>query len=163
MDVPDHVRHLIDRLPEFEDSYWGPGGKYHELLENRHCSKIGGWPSLIQSEIFWAPLNRHPADPEYVLQIDTEPKAHWAWGMRAQATLDVAPETSGTAGFWRGTATKGWWEDRQPSSSVHGIATMLLVSGGSGERICYNTILKTHEVASTRLVIHVVRTRVESA
>jgi len=31
--------------------------------------KVGGWPSLIQSEIYWAAHNRHPAYPEYVFQI----------------------------------------------------------------------------------------------
>ncbi|GGK24450.1 hypothetical protein GCM10008955_17550 [Deinococcus malanensis] len=42
-------------------------------------SKLGGWPDLIQSEMFWAPWNRHPASPEYAFQIDTEEKAGFAW------------------------------------------------------------------------------------
>jgi hypothetical protein len=54
--------------------------KYYDLFVNRDGSKVGGWPSLIQSEIFWAPGNKHPANPEYVFQIDSETKAHWAWG-----------------------------------------------------------------------------------
>ena len=49
-------------------------------LENVPGLKLGGWPSLIQSEIFWAPWNRHPAKPEYVFQIDSDEKALWAWG-----------------------------------------------------------------------------------
>ena len=53
---------------------------YYDLFENRDGSKVGGWPSLIQSEIYWAPWNKHPANPEYVFQIDSEEKAHWAWG-----------------------------------------------------------------------------------
>jgi hypothetical protein len=41
----------------------------------RGC-KLGGWPSLIQSEIFWSPDNLHPANPEYVLQLESVPKAN---------------------------------------------------------------------------------------
>ena len=37
-------------------------------------TKLGGWPTLIQSEISWAPMNRHPANPTYCLQIDSEEK-----------------------------------------------------------------------------------------
>ena len=48
---------------------------YHELFDNQYCTKVGGWPSLVQSEIFWAPLNQHPANPEYVLQIDSASNA----------------------------------------------------------------------------------------
>lgn len=53
---------------------------YDDLFENREGTKIGGWPSLIQSEIYWAPFNKHPAHPEFAFQINSEPKAHWAWG-----------------------------------------------------------------------------------
>jgi uncharacterized protein YwqG len=41
-----------------------------------YCSKIGGWPSLIQSELFTAFTNK----PQYVFQVDSESKAHWGWG-----------------------------------------------------------------------------------
>jgi uncharacterized protein YwqG len=54
--------------------------QYYDLYENTSGFKFGGWPTLIQSEIFWAPWNKHPASPEYVFQIDTEDKAHWSWG-----------------------------------------------------------------------------------
>ncbi len=37
-----------------------------------------GWPG--GREIYWAPLNKHPANPEYVFQIGTEPLADFAWG-----------------------------------------------------------------------------------
>jgi uncharacterized protein YwqG len=53
---------------------------YYDLFEVKNCSKIGGWPSLIQSEIYWAPFNRHPANPQYAFQIASEEKAHWMWG-----------------------------------------------------------------------------------
>jgi hypothetical protein len=39
--------------------------RYFDLYENAPGLKLGGWPTLIQSEIFWAPWNRHPAAPEY--------------------------------------------------------------------------------------------------
>lgn len=58
---------------EFEDDYY-------ELFPNQGGIKIGGWPTLIQSEIFWAPYNRHPAEPEYVFQIYSIEKANWYWG-----------------------------------------------------------------------------------
>jgi len=54
--------------------------RFHDLFENSDGTKLGGWPSLIQSEIFWGPGNQHPASPEFVFQIDSEPKAHWNWG-----------------------------------------------------------------------------------
>ena len=71
---------------------------YYDLFENRDGSKVGGWPSLIQAEIYWAPWNKHPANPAYVFQIDSEEKAHWAWG------------DAGVGYFGRGTgnATDQW-------------------------------------------------------
>ena len=53
---------------------------YSDLFKNIEGVKLGGWPTLIQSEIFWAPYNRHPAAPKYVFQIDSSEKANWAWG-----------------------------------------------------------------------------------
>lgn len=53
---------------------------YHDRFQTQQGTKIGGWPDTIQSEIYWAPFNRHPANPEYVFQIDSEEKARWAWG-----------------------------------------------------------------------------------
>jgi uncharacterized protein YwqG len=68
------------------------------MFEHHPESKIGGWPYLIQSEVFWAPENRHPANPEYVFQIASERKAHWQWG------------DGGIGYFGRGTgdATEAW-------------------------------------------------------
>jgi len=56
-------------IPEAIDDSWYDHFGAHE------GSKLGGWPSLIQSEIYWAPMNEHPANPEYVFQIDSVPKA----------------------------------------------------------------------------------------
>ena len=86
---------IEEDYPCWEDVAWElrqeVGEKYHGIFENIQGSKIGGWPSLIQGELFWAPNNLHPANPQYVFQIDTEEKAHWAWG------------DTGTGYFGRGT------------------------------------------------------------
>ena len=42
--------------------------------------KVGGWPHLIQAEIYWAPWNRHPANPSFVWQIDSIPEIGLFWG-----------------------------------------------------------------------------------
>ena len=65
---------------------------YYDLFQNAGGFKLGGWPSLVQSEIFWAPWNKHPAAPEYVFQIDTTEKGNWMWG------------DNGVGYFGRGTA-----------------------------------------------------------
>jgi len=54
--------------------------RYYELYQNMEGFKLGGWPTLIQSEIFWAPWQSHPIHPEYVFQIDTTEKGNWMWG-----------------------------------------------------------------------------------
>ena len=69
---------------------------YDELFINQNGSKVGGWPSLIQSEIYWAPWNKHDAKPEYVFQIDSEEKANWQWG------------DAGVGYFGRGTTRDEW-------------------------------------------------------
>jgi uncharacterized protein YwqG len=66
--------------------------KYYDLFSNAPGFKLGGWPTLIQSEIYWAPWKKHPITPEYVFQIDTTVKGNWAWG------------DDGVAYFGRGTA-----------------------------------------------------------
>lgn len=55
-------------------------GRYHDLFGNASGFKLGGWPTLIQSEIYWAPWNKHPISPEYVFQIDSTEKGNWMWG-----------------------------------------------------------------------------------
>ena len=54
--------------------------EYGHHFPNVGGFKLGGWPSLIQSEITWAPWNKHPIAPRYVFQIDSTEKGHWAWG-----------------------------------------------------------------------------------
>ncbi len=84
-DYPTHDDLPWDSPSALRDSYYELG------FENVGGTKVGGWPSNVQSEIFWAPMNKHPHNPQYAFQIDTEPKAHWMWG------------DSGVGYFGRGT------------------------------------------------------------
>jgi hypothetical protein len=42
---------------------------WEEEFGSADASKLGGWPTLLQSEIFWAPENEHPAEPEFAFQL----------------------------------------------------------------------------------------------
>jgi len=75
-----------DVPPEIDD-------KYYDLFHNVRGFKMGGWPTLIQSEIYWAPWQKHPISPEYVFQIYTTEKGNWMWG------------DNGVGYFGRGTVT----------------------------------------------------------
>lgn len=85
-DFPKHEDVPVELLPEPVDK------RYYDLFETAEGLKLGGWPTLIQAEIFWAPWNQHPADPEYVFQIDSTDKGNWWWG------------DQGVGYFGRGTA-----------------------------------------------------------
>ena len=54
--------------------------RYHDRFKNTFGLKLGGWPSLIQSELCWAPWHKHAAAPEYVFQIDSIEECQWSWG-----------------------------------------------------------------------------------
>jgi hypothetical protein len=80
--------------------------RYDELYHNVRGLKLGGWPTLIQSEIFWAPWNKHPASPEYVFQVDSSVKAGWSWEMAASDTSAVVPrQGKKTSGRWNGNVS----------------------------------------------------------
>lgn len=66
-----------DLEEDVEDELWDA---FSEKYHTARGVKLGGWPSLIQSEIYWAPRNEHPARPKYVLQIDSLEEARWQWG-----------------------------------------------------------------------------------
>ena len=72
-DYPCHEDCDIE-LPEEVDE------NYYDYFQGLDGFKIGGWPRLIQSDIFWAPYNKHDAKPEFAFQIDSSDKAQWAWG-----------------------------------------------------------------------------------
>lgn len=64
---------IADEIPEdMADSY-------NEDFANVSGFKLGGWPTLIQSEISW-PTHAARAKPEYVFQIDSTEKGRWSWG-----------------------------------------------------------------------------------
>lgn len=66
--------------------------QYRDTFKTHDGFKLGGWPRLIQSGIYWAPWQQHPIAPEYVFQIDTTEKGNWMWG------------DNGVGYFGRGTA-----------------------------------------------------------
>jgi uncharacterized protein YwqG len=77
--VVEHDYPCFDDVPlAFNEQIW----KAYEdhQYENVGGFKLGGWPSLIQSELTWAPFNQHPANPQYVFQIDSTEKGNWMWG-----------------------------------------------------------------------------------
>jgi len=72
-------------------------------LGNVHRTKIGGWPSTIQSEPWWG-YREHPAAPQFCLQVDSEDEVGLMWG------------DAGTIYIARGTApghTDEWFLDWQ--------------------------------------------------
>ncbi len=80
-DVVEHLpEDVVDELDddEFEEAFVSVAG-----------FKLGGWPSLIQSEICWSDS---AIEPEFVFQIPTTEKGNWMWG------------DNGTAYIGRGTA-----------------------------------------------------------
>lgn len=54
--------------------------EYKERCPNIDGLKLGGWPSLIQSTIYWTGQTNDLINPEYVFQIDSCEKALWQWG-----------------------------------------------------------------------------------
>jgi hypothetical protein len=48
-------------------------------LENVRRTKVGGYASHIQSDLWWD-SQAHPANPRFCWQIDSEKKAGLAWG-----------------------------------------------------------------------------------
>jgi len=66
----EDVSNLLD-LSEFNKLGGGEIDLYYNRYHNAEKTKIGGWPSLIQSEL--------PAIGEFVFQIGSEDKAGWMW------------------------------------------------------------------------------------
>lgn len=83
---------LLERdTPDWEDvdlelDEWPKKG-----LDREFRGRVGGWPTLVQSEIYWAPHNKHPANPKYAFQIDNDPE------------LGLMIGDAGTMYFGRGT------------------------------------------------------------
>lgn len=73
-------------------------GEWEEHFGAAEGCKLGGWPSLIQSEIFWAPDNDHPADPEFVLQLESVAKANFV--LLGEAVLHFGRGTGTSRDVW---------------------------------------------------------------
>jgi hypothetical protein len=67
-------------------------------LDNIHRTKIGGYPSNIQSEPWWG-YRVHPSQPRYCFQVDSEEKVGLHWG--DAGTVYIARGTApGCDGEW---------------------------------------------------------------
>ncbi|GAB4033125.1 DUF1963 domain-containing protein [Spirosoma gilvum] len=66
--------------------------EYPERFPNAEGIKIGGWPTLVQSEIFWEVST--PLNPQFAFQIDSVEKAHWQWGDHGVAYFGRSLENS---------------------------------------------------------------------
>jgi len=65
--------------------------EHYEEFPRHYCSKVGGWPSIVQFGLFeWMPPKL-----TYVFQIDSEYKAHWAWGDQGVGYFGCALEQDG--------------------------------------------------------------------
>jgi hypothetical protein len=74
-DYPCH-----DNVPwEILDWFNNHGEKYYDHFSTTNGLKLGGWPSLVQSELYWE-YNQLPSQPDFTFQIDSEEKAGWYWG-----------------------------------------------------------------------------------
>lgn len=80
---------------EFEDNYEGS-------FENRSGIKIGGWPSLVQGEIFWSPFNKDAEDVNFAFQIDSIEKANWHWGDGGVGYFGINPLSNEWFFTWQG-------------------------------------------------------------
>jgi hypothetical protein len=71
-------------FPGLEDIPPDVAGEIDDEYSERYITvdgiKLGGWPQLIQSEIFWAGNDDHAGSPEYVFQINSPKRTRWAWG-----------------------------------------------------------------------------------
>ena len=72
-DFPCYEDSPVEIPEKYED-------EYDELFPNIEGIKIGGWPTLIQGEIFWPDAVDESCTPEFVFQINSIEKAHWQWG-----------------------------------------------------------------------------------
>ena len=94
---PLQAKYIDDDFPCYEDCPVELPDElddaYYDLFQNTEGLKLGGWPTLVQSEIFWAPNNAHPDNPEFVFQIDSCEKANWSWGDQGVAYIGRGTKT----------------------------------------------------------------------
>ena len=74
IDYPTHDTMPIELPPEIDDNYYDIEG-----IETLDGTKLGGWPSCIQSEPWWD-YREDGAEFEYALQVDSQENSGWMWG-----------------------------------------------------------------------------------
>jgi len=106
--LPIRYRTLDADFPHWDDV--PPGLDIPEAIEEawydhfgaHDGSKLGGWPYLIQAEIYWAPRNEHPANPQYVFQVDSVPDANF--DLVANAVCYFGRGTGAASNVWAFTS-----------------------------------------------------------
>jgi hypothetical protein len=74
------------------------GDRWEDHFGAERGCKLGGWPALMQGEAFYAARDGTPAAPEFVLQLDTVPKANFV--MHADTIFYVARGTNDARETW---------------------------------------------------------------
>jgi hypothetical protein len=72
-DLPTHDLLPLDLPDNLRETY------YEMNFPRIHVTKLGGWPSCVQSEPWWY-LQNNDDDFSFAIQIDSESKAGWMWG-----------------------------------------------------------------------------------
>ena len=73
-DYPTHDTMPIELPPTISETYYDIEG-----IKTLDGTKLGGWPSCIQSEPWWD-YHEEGEEFEFALQVDSEEKSHWSWG-----------------------------------------------------------------------------------
>lgn len=93
-DCPSWENCPISIPEEFED-------EYETLFKNEQGIKIGGWPTLIQGEIFWTPFNKNSEDINFAFQISSIEKANWNWGDGGVGYFGINTKTNTWVFTWQ--------------------------------------------------------------
>ncbi len=72
-DSPTHDLLPLDLPDNLRDTY------YEMNFPRIHATKLGGWPSCVQSEPWWYHQDSDD-DFSFAIQIDSESEAGWMWG-----------------------------------------------------------------------------------
>jgi hypothetical protein len=139
---PIACRVLERDFPDWDDVAFEVPDEFSDAWEDdfgaANGCKLGGWPSLIQSTIFWAPNNEHSANPEFVLQIESIPKANRHLTHRRRTGGDRASEDGVDVG------------------NVHGEVQWRAAQGLRSERIHRRILAADHDqrIADRHLGVH---------
>ncbi|HEX9957160.1 MAG TPA: DUF1963 domain-containing protein, partial [Fibrella sp.] len=95
---------VVDQdFPQYEDCPVPIPARFEEayptLFPNVDGIKVGGWPTLVQSEIQWNTTHSQTIEPSFAFQIDSVAKAGWQWGDRGVAYFGRGT-TEGKSAEW---------------------------------------------------------------